>query len=152
MIDVKGIFDWMLAHWSVTAFCITCVIQVTPIIKCNPLTALFKWIGRLTTADVMKEIKTVQSDVLEIKENIDSQQQTIDENERDRIRWEILDFANSCRNGRKHTKDEFEHIITLNGKYESLMQKSGETNGVYTMEYEYLMEIYRKCQRENSFL
>lgn len=34
-----------------------------------------------------------------------------DENEKDRIRWEILDFANSCRNGRKHSKEEYVHII-----------------------------------------
>ena len=44
--------------------------------------------------------------------------------EKDRIRYEVLDFANSCRNGRRHTKDEFQHIIDLNDKYEVLLDKT----------------------------
>ena len=70
----------------------------------------------------------------------------------DRIRWEVLDFANNCRNDIRHTKDEFDHIIDLNTKYHVLLKKYGEENGVFDAEYEYILELYRKCQRNNSFL
>ena len=66
----------------------------------------------------------------------------MDENEKDRIRWEILDFANSCRNNQQHTKDEFQHIITLNDKYEKLLALTGDTNGVFEAEYRYIQKIY----------
>ena len=76
----------------------------------------------------------------------------VDENEKDRIRWEVLDFANSCRNGRRHTKDEFQHIITLDGKYKALLKKTGDTNGVFDAEYQFIRELYAERQRKNDFL
>ncbi len=77
---------------------------------------------------------------------------SIDANEKDRIRYEVLDFANSCRNKRRHTKDEFEHIIVLNEKYHRLLRKTNDENGVFNAEYNYVYELYQKCQRENDFL
>jgi len=76
----------------------------------------------------------------------------IEENEKDRIRWEILDFANSCRNGRKHTKDEYQHIIALNDKYKDLLEKTGDKNGVFEAEYEYIKKLYAERQEKNDFL
>ena len=142
---MQDALSWCIDHWGFTAFVIACFVQVTPVVKANPISAVFSWLGRLLTADVMREIVT-------IKATIKEQQKTIDENEKDRIRYEVLDFANSCRNGRKHTKDEFEHIITLNVKYQNLIAKTDDKNGVFDAEYEYILEIYRMCQRENKFL
>ena len=89
-------------------------------------------------------------DVIIIK--VDEIENNVMENEKDRIRWEILDFANSCRNGRKHTKDEFEHIITLNKKYRKLLKATGDENGVFEMEYEYIKKLYAKRLEKNDFL
>ena len=141
MHEIVGIIE---RHWPLFAALLPCLIEITPI-KLNPLTALFRWIGRHITDEVMQEIK-------EIKAKQAEQQATIDANELDRIRYEVLDFANSCRNGRKHTKDEFEHIIVLNTKYHNLLDKTGDENGVFDAEYEYILELYRRCQRENTFL
>ena len=77
---------------------------------------------------------------------------TIDENEIDRIRWEILDFANSCRNQRRHTKDEFDHIIEINGKYHAILERRNMKNGIIDLEYDYIVKLYRRCQEKNSFL
>ena len=109
-------------------------VQITPAIKFNPLTAL----GNLFLGSVRKDIRGIQTQV--------------DENEKDRIRWEVLDFANSCRNGRRHTKDEFQHIITLNTKYKKLLEKTGDQNGVFDAEYEYIRDLYRERQEKNDFL
>lgn len=76
----------------------------------------------------------------------------VDENEKDRIRYEVLDFANSCHNNRRHTKDEFEHIIALNDKYDTLLKRTGDKNGVYNAEYEYLMRLYEKLQLEGGLI
>ena len=86
------------------------------------------------------------------KNQINSVVKAVDENEKDRIRWEVLEFANSCRNGRKHTKDEFQHIITLNDKYKSLLAKTNDKNGVFDSEYEYIDKLYKERQEKNDFL
>lgn len=128
------IFDWILKHWSFCAFVLVAFVQFTPAIKFSPL----GWIGNLLFGGMRKEIENIRT--------------TIDENEKDRIRWEVLDFANSCRNGRKHTKDEFQHIISLKDKYDDLLKKTGDKNGVFDAEYDYILELYAERQRKNDFL
>lgn len=68
------------------------------------------------------------------------------------IRSHILDFANSCFNKRKHTKQEFENIIDENTTYEELVKKHGIKNNVYKEDYDFILKIYHKCQEEGSFL
>lgn len=131
---MKTVFSWMLSHWSFCAFIIAMFVQITPAIKFSPLT----WLGKLFTGNLEQEIKEIQG--------------TIDENEKDRIRWEVLDFANACRNGRRHTKDEFQHIIALNTKYKTLLEKTEDSNGVFDAEYNYIMELYKERQHKNDFL
>lgn len=128
------IFDWILAHWSFSAFVILMFVQITPAIKWNPL----QWLGGLFVGGLRKDIEAIQA--------------AIDENEKDRIRWEVLDFANACRNGRRHTKDEFQHIITLNTKYKALLKKTEDENGVFDAEYDYILNLYRERQEKNDFL
>lgn len=142
---LKAFFEWCLAHWSFVLFVIGIFVQFTPIIKCNPITALCKWVGKAINGEVLTRITG-----LEVR--ADQQRRSIDENEMDRIRWEVLDFANACRNGVRHTKDEFQHIITLNGKYHGLLKKYKMENGVFDAEYDYILELFQKCQHENDFL
>lgn len=91
------------------------------------------------------KLDTMKKEITEIRE-----QQWSDE--KDRIRFEVLDFANSCRNGRRHTRDEFQHIIALNDKYHILLKKTNDKNGVFDEEYNYVVDLYHKCQVENDFL
>lgn len=141
---MQQFFTWLGGNWIPIGIALSLIVDISPI-KINPWKTAFKWIGQLITADVMKEIR-------EIKETQKEQQATIDENEKDRIRYEVLDFANSCRRGVHHTKDEFEHIISLHSKYELLLQKTNDENGVFTEEYKYILEIYHECQREDKFV
>ena len=109
-------------------------VQITPAIKWNPIT----WLGNLLLGSIREDIHAIRNQV--------------DENEKDRIRWEVLDFANSCRNNRRHTKDEFQHVIALHDKYEKLLEKTGDTNGVFNAEYDYIKRLYAERQEKNDFL
>ena len=131
---MKAVIDWILAHWSFCAFVLAIFVQITPGIKVSPLT----WLGNLLFGSLRKDLQAIRDQV--------------DENEKDRIRWEVLDFANSCRNGRRHTKDEFQHIITLNSKYKSLLIKTHDENGVFDAEYAYILDLYKEHQVRNDFL
>lgn len=96
---MEEILNWVGNHiWTVFVL-LSVFIEIVPI-KWSPLSSIFKWMGKKITAETQKELKQIKKDLTE-------QRAMIEENEKDRIRWEILDFANSCRNNRKHTKDEY---------------------------------------------
>lgn len=134
---MQSFIDWILGHWVQCAAALALFVQVTPI-QISPITWLVRWISNVMVGDLRRDIADMKS--------------TIDENEKDRIRWEVLDFANSCRNGRRHTKDEFQHIITLNTKYKQLLRRTNDENGVFDAEYEYIRRLYAERQKKNDFL
>ena len=68
------------------------------------------------------------------------------------IKAHVLDFANSCLNKRRHTKQDFENIIKENEEYEALVEKYNLKNDVYTEDYKYIMKVYHECQDKGSFL
>ena len=94
----------------------------------------------------------MKAEIKELRMLIEQQNNKIDQNEKDRIRWQILDFANSCRNGRNHTKDEFQHIMVLNDKYKKLLKETNDINGVFDIEYKYISELFKTKLEENDFL
>ena len=134
---MQKFITWLGDYWLVAAILGAGLVEITPI-KVNPLSWLLKWVGSKVNGEMIKRIDKLEANV--------------DTNEMDRIRWEVLDFANSCRNGRRHTQDEFEHIVTLVKKYEGLLEKLGKENGVFEMEYKYIVKLYEKCQQENDFI
>lgn len=121
-------------------------------IKVNPISAIFRWIGSKINAPMIELIDTIAEKQDAQEKKLDDLQDSQDDNEIDRIRWEILDFANSCRHGVKHTLDEFDHIIELNEKYHKILDRRKLTNGKIDLEYNFIVEIYKECQAKNSFL
>ena len=134
---MQQILQWLANHPLTSLVAFTGLIQIIPI-KINPWSALLKWIGKLVTGNACGKI--------------DDLFKQVDENEKDRIRWEVLDFANSCRNGRKHTRDEFQHIVALHDKYKKLLEKTKDTNGVFDLEYKYIQDLYAERLEKNDFL
>lgn len=121
-------------------------------IKVNPISAIFRWIGNKVNAPLIERIDAIANTQNDQQKKLAELQDSMDDNEIDRIRWEILDFANSCRNGRLHTQDEFIHIISLNTKYHDILAKRSLSNGLIDLEYSYIEKIYKKCSEKNSFL
>lgn len=135
--NAQQAWEWIGSNlWQIIVI-VSLFIQVAPI-KINPWSALFKWIGKSIVGDLPKQIAALNKE--------------IQENEKDRIRWEILNFANSCRNGRKHTKDEYVHIITLNKKYKKILHDTNDENGVFKIEYKYIEELYAERLKKDDFL
>ena len=122
----------------------TTLIEIVPI-KWNPLTSILSWIGKRMNRELNDRVKEQGEKITKLDEKIDM-------NEIDHIRWEILDFANSCRHNVQHTKDEFEHIINQHEKYVRILDERSLTNGLITLEYEYIEDIYMSCLEKNNFL
>lgn len=159
---METVFDWAVNHWAFTAFCIGIVFEV-PKWKLKPFSALFGWIGRKINHPVLESIDNVkadleqtkqntENDLKEIKEELDRQQRLADERDMDYIRTTVLDFINSCRNGRKHSKEEFTHIFDLDSKYRAYLEKYKTKNGVYMNDFKWFEEIYHDRLEKNDFL
>ncbi|MGM9551921.1 MAG: hypothetical protein ACI3XA_06645 [Clostridia bacterium] len=121
-------------------------------IKFNPWGTLFDFIGRALNRDVKKELSTIQGILKNHSESLKDIEMLVDMNEIKRIRAEIFAFADSCKIGNRHTEDAFLHIIDIHDDYMELLDKYGMSNGRISMDYEYIMEIYRDCVKKKNLL
>lgn len=141
----------VIAAISAGVVCIGTFIEISKV-KINPWSSLFRWIGSRLMEDVKAEIKGIKADQerLAKKQEELSRQRAIDA--ADSIKAEIFCFYNECQRGERHSEAEFKYIVQQNDKYEKLIEETQEPNGVYEMEYKYIMQIYEKCQKEKDFL
>lgn len=107
-------------------------IEITPI----PFSPL-NWIGKRMNKDITKRIDKLEKQFVE--------------SECDTKRTEILDFANSCRNGRKHTAEEWDHIIDSLGKYERFCVDYKIENDKMPVNAKYLRKLYTKLSLDGKF-
>ena len=96
--DPAAVWEAVKTVLSVLAAC-GIVIDLTPGIKFQPVRWVLKRLGNLINADIKKQLDELQKEVTEFK--VDS------------WRTEILDFSDSCMNHRRHTKEQFDHVIEI---------------------------------------
>ena len=99
-------------------------IEISPI-KINPFTWLGKICGKLLG------IESLAKQISKVDEKVDI-------NERDRIRYEILQFSGSLRNGLTRTENDYTHIEELYQKYHDVLK----ANSYITSE----MDFIRSCR------
>ena len=126
---VEGVLIWLAG--------IGIVIDLTPGLKFQPVRWLLSRLGNLINADIKKQLDGLQKDFTEFKV--------------DAWRTEILDFSDSCMNGQRHTKEQFDHVIEILDKYETYITENKLKNGQVDVAHEYIKEIYKQCIRENDF-
>ena len=100
-------------------------IELSPI-KFNPFSLLGKICGKLLGINALEK-------------KIDNIQKEVDINERDRIRYEILQFSGSLRNGLQRTETDYEHIEEIYEKY----QKKGWNSYIHSE-----MDFIRNCRNK----
>ena len=104
-------------------------IEIAPI-KFSPIrmlgAALSRWLG----------ISQLDSKINDLKKEVDA-------NEIDRIKYEILQFSSSLRNGSNRTETDYQHIETIFTKYKN---KGGNSYIMHEMEY------IRECHNKGMIL
>lgn len=99
-------------------------IEISPI-KINP----FTWLGK-----IFRKLLGID----ELDKKITKIDEKVDINERDRIRYEILQFSGSLRNGLTRTGNDYQHIEELYQKYHEVLK----ANSYITSEIEFI----RSCK------
>ena len=120
------------------------LIQIAPI-KLNPWDKILTWLGNHMNADIVKRVDVIEAKLDEhIKESSDEMIR--------KVRADILDFGNACMNGRRHTKEEFEFVISECDQYEKYIEKNQCKNGVATATIMEIRRLYEKGIHDNSFM
>ena len=134
---LEPIWQFLGANWGWVLAVFALFFEITPI-KLHPISSLLNWIGKKLNGSLKKDIADLRRDV--------------DEQRMSTIRTLVLDFSNSCLNGRKHTKEEFDHIIEENKTYEKLVDRYQIENDVYKEAMAYIKRVYRKRMDKRDFL
>jgi len=120
------------------------LIQITPI-KIEPWTVVLRWLGKGLNGNVQHQLDNLSSDVVEMKKDFNSK--IIND-----MRWNILNFSNSCKNGSRHTREQWHYTISQLAEYESYVKNEGVINGVMAEESKYLKKLYHESCEKNDFL
>ena len=108
-------------------------------------------------SDMKDEIGNVKAEIDGVKQEQVNQSNTINEliksnemSEIARIRWNILEFANSIDNGQLHIRDEYRHIKDNAIRYHTLISKHDITNGIIDEEMDKINKHYEANKNGTS--
>ena len=85
-----------------------------------------------------------------IKEDLEKLTLIIQDKNINDWRYEILDMASAISSGRRYSKEQYDHVIDIHGRYENLLKSLGRTNGQVDASMEVIMESYKE-ELKNGF-
>lgn len=132
-----NVLNFIMEHWGITLIGTMTIFQISPI-KINPWSWIMRNIRKVLVGDLEKSVNELSKEFMDERVN--------------NKRWNILDFANSCRQGRKHTKEEWEHCLDELRWYEHYCEKKHIPNGVMEESAKYLRNVYHERLMKNDFL
>lgn len=121
-------------------------------ININPWDKFFGWIGDRINKKVNTRLDEMNLKVDGVSDKLDRHIAESELKDVQDTRRDILDFANSCMNGRKHTKEQFDFVIKECDDYEIYIESKNIKNGVVTSAIKEIRRLYDKCVQTNSFL
>lgn len=122
--------------------CVLSMIQIAPI-KINPWGWLFKWIGE-------KMMGTLREDIERLEKKVSDVQAEAVQRDVASMRWFILSFAQDCRDGVTHSKEQWTHALNQAKVYEAYCEKYEVQNGVIVEDTRYIRDLYAELSRAHK--
>lgn len=136
---------------GVVLFGAVTLIEIAPI-KINPWKSLLKWVGDSVNAEDRKNIQEIKDGLGKVNETVADMKKERELDKAKEKRWHILDFINSCRHGRTHTREEWNHTLSELAEYEQYTEDKNIPNGVIDEGAKYLRELFHENNKTNNFL
>ena len=130
---------------------IASLLQISKI-NINPWDAILSWVGDRINKKTNNKINAIEAKIGSVDAKLDSHIAESEFKEIQDTRRDILDFANACMNGRKHTKEQFDFVLKECDDYETYTERKDIKNGVVTSAIKEIRRLYDKCIQSNSFL
>lgn len=121
-------------------------------IPINPWDMILGWFGERLNAKTNKRIDELEAEQKLTRSALDKHIAESEIKDLQDTRRDILDFANACMNGRKHTKEQFDFVIGECDRYEAYIEDHKIKNGVVTSAIREIKRLNDKCIQTNSFL
>lgn len=103
-------------------------------VKINPI----GWLGRRFNKHIEDKVDVIQSELTA--------------HMAEEYRTRILKFQNECIRRRRHTKEEFDNVLSVCRKYEALIKKYNLENGECVMAMAYIRRVYEHCLDDHDFV
>lgn len=156
-VDMTGLSA--TGFWGIVVFLTSIGIEVIPTIKWNPWSTLIKWIGSRFNAKIDSKMDAVRGELRVLDNKIDRVENELRKHVAESeikslqdIRRDILEFCNSCMNGRLHTREQFDFVIKQCDNYEQHIVDNKIKNGVVEAAISEIRRLYAECIHKNSFL
>ena len=90
---------------------------------------------KASNKQILYEIKTLRSE-------LDTEKRERREETANNIRWFILSFAQECRKGEEHDKEQWSFALSQAKRYETYCKKHDIDNGVIEADTQYIRGLY----------
>lgn len=151
LVEMIGAKSGELTFWGLVVLVLSIGIEFTPI-KWNPWSAIFGWIGSRLNSKMYNKVAEIDAKVDALSTEFDKHVAESVAKEIKDTRRDILEFSNSCMNGRKHTKEQFEFVIKQCDDYEAYITENKIKNGFVDAAIQEIRRRNLKCIQENSYL
>lgn len=144
---------WGGINWAIVIVLLS-VIQIAPI-EINPWSFILKCFKRLwreINSDIFTEIIKIDNKVDSLQEELTSH--ILESREETVRKWrsDIMDFCNAEINGRPHTKEQYEEVISSCDKYQKYCERNSIPNGVAEDSIKEIHRSYRELLATDGFL
>lgn len=148
-----GFFEWLKTAGgicsAISAIIALALLVIRPIVKHVKKKRAAMKAKEAEEAAFRKDVTDALAAINKRLDGIEAQQ---DKSEKERIRSTVFQMAAECRRGEKHSLEQYRHIPELNEQYRELLAKTGDTNGVFTDDYNFIMKCYHRDLENNDFL
>ena len=152
---MSKVAEWLGGNWGWVVLMFSILFEIKPF-PIHPISSLLGWIGKKITGglreDIAKFKEETEANFAAVQARQDTAEKEADLQRVAGIKTLVLDFANSCMNDKRHTLEEFNHVIEENKVYTKIVEKHHIENDVYSESYAYILRVYRKCLDEHKFL
>lgn len=148
---VRGITFDIQDVFSLTVLSMT-VIQIVPI-KINPWSTVGRWLGRVINADINSKVDRLSKSIDELKKQNDMINHAIGEDRAITARVRILRFGDEVSRGIKHSKENFEQVLSDIDMYEKYCASHPKfKNNQTVMTTKVIKETYEMRLKNRDFI
>ena len=126
------------------------LIQIAPI-KINPWSVIGQGIKRILLEDITARMDDADHENEKTRFAVMRLLSVVAHQQVQSWRNSILDFANSCKNGRRHSQEEFANFFRIHDDYANYMHSNHLENGQVDTSYKRVCDIYEKCLKEDDY-
>lgn len=137
---------------SLTTVIILTLLQISPI-KVNPISAIFKWIGKLLNKDISDKVDSIKVDLEGVKQDIADVRADNAEEYATLCRARILRFGDEIVHNIPHSKEHYDQILLDIDRYDEYCDSHPDyKNNLAIQTIKHIKKKYQEHLDNDTFL